>query len=494
MRYPVVRRAVHRFAASVTTVALVLGFCPPPAAATNPTGTASGDVRVFEVADSSFDRYTLNPTPAQQDWMRAHYWRMLTYSPYFDSRVSWFPSAWMYKDLFAIHTNSALAQAHPEWILCDANGNALYIGYGCSGTSCPQYAGDVGNPAFRTYWIGEASAALAHGYLGLFIDDVNMRLATVTDGSGHAVAPTDPRTGLPMTESSWRGYVATFTEQIRATFPQAEIVHNAIWFLGHDDPNVQRELLSADLINLERGINDGGIRGGGGTYGLDTFFAHIDWLHAAGRAVVFNANATTDQARTYGLAGYLLVNADQDGVGNDWGTTPDGWWAGYDVSLGDALGPRYVWNGLVRRDFQSGLVLLNEPGAPSRTVQLDRAYTDLAGRQVISLTLAPASGVVLRSGSAATTTTRPPSTSTTSTSTTTRPPTTSTQPPVTTTTTTRPPTTTSTGTTSTSTTTRPPTTITEPSTTTTTTSPLPTTTTLHHRHNGNGSGPHFTGH
>ena len=31
--------------------------------------------------------------------MRAHYWRMLTYAPYFDSRVAWFPDAWVYKDL-----------------------------------------------------------------------------------------------------------------------------------------------------------------------------------------------------------------------------------------------------------------------------------------------------------------------------------------------------------------------------------------------------------
>ena len=48
--------------------------------------------------------------------------------------------------------------------------------------------------------------------------------------------PIDPRTGQAMTEADWRRYMAEFTEQIRAALPGKEIVHNAIWFAGHDDP------------------------------------------------------------------------------------------------------------------------------------------------------------------------------------------------------------------------------------------------------------------
>jgi len=152
---------------------------------------------------------------------------------------------------------------------------------------------------------------------------------------------------------------------------------------------------------------------------VQSLFSHIDWLHGQGRGVVFDAKATTDQGRAYGLAGYYLVSSGGDGLSNDPGGTPDDWWSGYDVFLGDALGSRYSWSSVLRRDFQSGLVLLNEPDASSRTIQLGGVYADLGGNQVSSVTLGPAEGTVLRNGTAT------PSTSTTSTT----PSTTTTMPP-----------------------------------------------------------------
>lgn len=372
----------------------LLIISPAVAYCTGSASTSTGSVRFVKAAESSFDRYTLNPSQSQIEWMRAHYSRMRTYSPYFDSRLSWFPDAWVYKDLYAIYVGSALAQQHPEWILKDSSGRKLYIPFGCSGSSCPQYAGDVGNPDFRAYWISQAAQTLVQGYRGLFIDDVNMAFR-VGDGSGQFVAPTDPRTGSPMTSSGWRRYVAEFTEQIRAALPQAEIVHNALWTVGHDDPYEQRELLSADFIEMERGVNDAGIRGGGGTFGFETFLSHIDWLHAHGKSVVFDSNVSTNVGREYGLASYFLINTGSDGLGNDPGSTPDDWWRGYDVQLGSAMGGRYLWNGVLRRDFEHGVVLVNQPDAPQKTLLLERTYTSLAGGQLTSLALNSASGAVL---------------------------------------------------------------------------------------------------
>lgn len=364
------------------------------ASAADPASTSPGNVRFVKAAESSFDQYTINPTKAQIDFMQSHYARMRTYAPYFDSRVSWFPNAWTYKDMYAIYVGSSLAQQHPEWILRDASGNKLYIPWGCGGGSCPQYAGDVGNPAFRAYWISEAGNTLAHGYKGLFVDDVNMEFQ-VGNGSGQHVDPVDPRTGQTMSWDSWRRYVAEFTEQIKAQLPSYEIVHNAPWFTGHDDQYVQRELQAADYIELERGVNDSGIRGGTGTFGYETFMAHVDWLHARGKSVVFDAHADTTADREYGLASYFLINTGTDGLGNDPGSTPDDWWSGYDVQLGAALGGRYVWNGVLRRDFQHGVVLVNEPDATQKSLTLEKAYTDLSGQQRSSVTLGAARGAVL---------------------------------------------------------------------------------------------------
>ena len=103
----------------------------------------------MRTAEGSFDAFTSNPTAAQQDWMKAHYWRMRAYAPYFDSRLSWSSKAWAYQSAYAIYPGSAVETQHPEWILRDAAGNKLYIPFACSGGKCSQYAADIGNPAFR---------------------------------------------------------------------------------------------------------------------------------------------------------------------------------------------------------------------------------------------------------------------------------------------------------------------------------------------------------
>jgi putative glycosyl hydrolase-like family 15 (GHL15) protein len=358
-------------------------------------GGCVGEVRFVKFANAAFDTFTANPTPAQQAWMRAHYWRMVAFSPYFDSRLAWFPNAWAYKDMYGVPPGSALAIAHPEWILRDAQGSALYIPYACANGACSQYAFDLGNPAFRRQWLSDAATIMSHGYKGLFIDDVNMLMSRVSNGQGVPVTPVDPRTGAPMIEANWRRYLAEFTEQIRSTFPNGEIVHNVIWWVPLTDPYVQRELRSASFISLERGVNDGGLVGGGGTYGIETFFALCDWLNAQGRGVFFAASAQTNAAREYGLAAYFLIDSGLDTIGNASGGTPADWWTPYSTFLGPAAGPRYAWNGVLRRDFPFGIVLLNEPGAPQRTLPLGRPYVDLAGQVRTSVTLGAASGMVL---------------------------------------------------------------------------------------------------
>jgi len=382
----------------VALVLVLLGALVPARVlrGADPTSASPGNVRFAKTADSAFDVYSQSPTQSQKDWMTAHYWRMLTYTPYFDARLTWFPNAWVYKDLYSIPTGSALVSSHPDWILHDASGNRLSIPWGCSGGTCPQYAADIGNPAFRANWIQEATATLAKGYRGLFVDDVNLLISRVSNGSGQPVVPIDPRTGKPMPESDWRRYMAEFTELIRTTFPQKEIVHNLLWFVGTSDPYAQREMLAADVICLERGVNDSGIVGGSGTFGFDTFLGLIDWLHQRGRSVFFLSTTPTDQGREYGLAAYFLVNSGTDAIGNDPGGTPADWWPGYDISLGAAAGPRYAANGVLRRDFDGGTVVVNPPGAASVTVQLGGTYLDVAGKQQTAVTLGSAQGAVLR--------------------------------------------------------------------------------------------------
>lgn len=374
---------------SVTAVAQTSG--PIPAA-------PAGQVRFYQVADSDFDPYTRSPTTAQKDWMRAHYLRMTTWSSYFDSRLSWFPNAWFYKDAFAAKPGSYVHTQHPEWILRDASGNMLYIDWGCANGTCPQYAADFGNPSFRSYWINEAKTLIGRGYKGIWVDDVNMDFRT-SNGYGTNITPIDPRTGTTMTISNWRRYMAEFMEQLRAAVPTAELAHNAIWYAGTtSDPYIQRQIRAANYINLERGATDKGLVYGTTKYGFETFLNYVDFVHSLGTAVIMMDYGTTTTEREFGLAGMLLANGGRDMINSNqlaW-TAPDSWWSGYDTHLGESVGSRYKWQGLLRRDFQCGMVLANQPGASTVSTSLPAAYTTIEGAAVSSVTLAARQAKVLK--------------------------------------------------------------------------------------------------
>jgi Hypothetical glycosyl hydrolase family 15 len=378
--------------AVIVIVCMLLALALPARA----LGDPPGEVHYAKSAGSSFDQFTWDPSSRQQTWMRDHYWRMRAYTPYFDSRTSWFDDAWFYKDSYAIYVGEDLAKQHPDWILRDSRGSKLYIPYGCGGGSCPQYAADIGNWHFRQRWIEDAKASLAQGYKGIFVDDVNMGMQ-VGDGDGNLVPPIDPRTGRAMTAGAWRYYMARFMVGIRRALPDAEIVHNSLWFEGDTTRWVKQSLAAANIIEIERGFEDGGITGGDGHYGIETLFKFIDDRHADGQGVVLDGESDGTADHLYGLAGYLLVSDGRDSLNDATGGTPSDWWsAGYDHNLGSALNSRHLdASGVWRRDFAGGVALLNEPGAPTRTVALAAGLHDLNGTPRSSVTLGPASGAVL---------------------------------------------------------------------------------------------------
>jgi hypothetical protein len=355
----------------------------------------AGTIHFVRSADSSFDPVTSSPSPQTQAWLRAHIWRMLVWSPYFDERTSWYPQGWMYDDSYAIYRESSLATQHPEWILHDSSGNKLYIPFECSAGACPQYAGDISNPGFRQYWIEQARAHYAHGYRGLFVDDVNMeeRVGNASEtlitpvGSAGAISP-----------GAWRADMAQFMAEIRAAFPGAEIVHNAIWFANGDagigDPSIRREVEAASYVMLERGVNDSGLTGGSGPWSLNAMLGFVDGVHSLGRGVVLDGSASESPGMEYNLAAYLLVSTGNDAVSSK-GQTPASWWPGFEVNLGEATDARHPWSNLLRRDFTGGMALVNPPGSPSQTVQLPNPMRTAAGSIVTAVSLAPASGVVL---------------------------------------------------------------------------------------------------
>ena len=392
------QRSTQRSRGLAALIACIAVFACIPAAA---TAADQGHVNLIRDAKSDFaDRFIGSPTSAEQAFMKAHYFQFRGYSPYHDRALSWGPPSTFYLDLYAIYRDydtvdgKQLLEAHPNWVLHDANGQRLYIPYACSGGSCPQFAADITNPDYRRWFIDRVKQTMAQGYVGLYLDDVNMEMM-VGNGQGDLVAPIDPQTGRRMTETDWRRYVTQFVEQIDREIPQP-ITHNSgQWWISHDDPYYKREVDAADTIELERGFSQGGLDDGDGQFGFRTYLKHIDWIHSRGASVVVQPYNLDRALAEFELAGYYLVSNGSDALAAEYKADPGDWWSGWDTELGAAKGARYEWQGLIRRDFANGFVLLNPPGADTQTVSLGATYGRLDGSHVSSVTLPASRGAVL---------------------------------------------------------------------------------------------------
>jgi hypothetical protein len=358
-----------------------------------------GKVNFVRNATSSFDSYLTGSSSTQRQWIANTYWRIRGYDPFFANvgAVNWTGPSHYYEDLYAIYRDfpehQAMMNQHPDWVLRDGAGRPLFIPADCNGQTCTQYAADIGNPGYRAWWISQARSTLAKGYEGIFIDDVNMDMK-VSNGAAQDATPIDPRSGGPMSRSSWRRYMAEFTEQIAAGLGQYEIVHNSHWWVEHDDPYVQRQVDSADILELERGYNDGGLVGGGGKWGFETFARHIDWVHSRGKSVILEPYGLNEAKQEYELASYFLTRERDDAIASDFRSDPHNFDSDWQVDLGVPKGSRYVWKGLWRRDYSNGVVLVNQPDQPARQVDIE-PYRRLAAGPVTGVNLNAGSGAVL---------------------------------------------------------------------------------------------------
>lgn len=382
-------RRLTRTLLAALTLALLAGACE------------EGDVNTYVFAKSAFNDHTGND--ADWQFLDETYDRMLVWEPYWDSRLDDYGRAIEYENAYAIKVDpekDSRSVEHPDWVLREADGTPVYIPFGCA-NGCPQYAADLGNPAFVEDWIEDAREVLAKGYMGLYIDDVNL-LWRFGDVNGDDATPINPRTGEPLQQSEWRQYTVAFLERVRAEFPDVEIWHNAIWYADtpdFDNGMIRRQIEAADVVHLERGMNDPGLVDGNGRFGMETFMRYIDRVHSLGRSVaLLDTHATTMDEQWFNIAGYLLVNDGSDFVSTeDWdllapGTPTDA----FTIDIGSALGDRWVdADGVIRREFTGGLVLMNQPRRLPVTVDLGGEWLTQDGQTVTSVDLGTREAVVL---------------------------------------------------------------------------------------------------
>jgi hypothetical protein len=388
---------------AISTIAAFALLTASAPAATFP-GEA-GRSRFFQEAGTDFDRWT-----GQGEGCVPHYapryHRMRMYSPYADPCIrGGYRGGLTYEDVQAIYKDRSGRPTNPRWVLKDAEGHRLYVRYDCHNGTCPQFAADIGSRGWQDSYIERIRNTRAR-YAGIFIDDVNWHI-NVGNGSGQFVRPIDRRTGAPMTGRNWRRYMADFLERIEAAFPARQRMINSVWWRAAtdlDDPDVRRGVRSATHFEMERGTAD--------TFSFKRFeamLAYIDRLHALGLGVNLDSSHTGRDRAEFEMAAYFLISTGWDIYGTNYRSCPQphdrpgcrlGWWNAYATDLGAPTEERSVrLDGIHQRRFQRGLVLLNQPGAATRTVSLPLGlYRTLDGVPVTSVTLPGGTAAVLRSG------------------------------------------------------------------------------------------------
>lgn len=230
-------------------------------------------------------------------------------------------------------------------------------------------------------YVAKVQRDMAHGYAGVFIDDANW-------SPGFQPSP-GPRANL-----------AHLIEAVHAAEPDALIEANSqfrdIWpLIKEGNPEVMRVLPDIKQLCVENGVGPSSGIATGGEYG--EFMRYVDTLHGKGIELTLTGDRNHVNVPTmeYNLATYFLINNGGDYI-NGTQQTPEEWWSGFDVNLGNALGPRERQpSGLWTRSFTGGVVYALEPGAATQTINLGKTMHSAQWGSVSSVTLSGGEGAVL---------------------------------------------------------------------------------------------------
>lgn len=281
--------------------------------------------------------------------------------------------------------------SHEDWFLHDPSGQRLHNG------QWDWYQNDITNPAWRQYWLNAVIADMrAEGSQGVFADSFQAGLGSFWyDNSDPRFAGTNAAN-----PSAWpNGY--TWTQQLGdlISYMEAGLAATPEHFLYI--PNLGPLVTGWDNTDYSHVdgafLEDFGDWGGGYLHG-----SAGDWTLAMNRALPLSAagkvlimqpylagapGTTTGQLhREFLLGTYLLLKGDHTYLNM---MAPGGgvaaeWFPEYSLDLGPAVTPlatnvaQYQWNGVYRRDFQKGIVLVN-PGPNTVTVDLGQTYQSMTG-------------------------------------------------------------------------------------------------------------------
>jgi hypothetical protein len=336
--------------------------------------------------------------------------------------------------------NARYVADNPNWVLLDyrlatASGPALFIHNGQWTTDWPDvtvnedwfmhndagqrlhnstfdwYLHDITNPNFLQYWVDSVIADMRlNGAQGIMADSFNAGIGGFWfDQFDARFAGTNAAN-----PAAWPGgYTWIDQQQDLINYVEAALANTPEGF--QYIPNIDALVTGWD--HLDTSHLDGAFLEGFGEWGPSYLHgASSDWVLSMNRALTMSdagkilimqpymldtPDSTVGQLqRGFDLGTYLLLKGDHTYLnlsGPDASPTGAYYFPEYGINLGTAVTPlatnvsQYQWNGVYRRDFQNGIVLVNPTDQPV-TVDMGQTYMMATGVGGGALTAASLDG------------------------------------------------------------------------------------------------------
>jgi hypothetical protein len=279
------------------------------------------------------------------------------------------------------------ALTHPEWFLLNTSGQPFTLR-----DYSYQWAMDVGNPGYQQRWAENVLADVkAQGWDGVFIDNVDPTLEYYAEVSSIAKYPTDAQYAAA-TQSA----LATITPRLRAAH-MLVFANFGSW--SDYDTTVTPWLKYVDGA-MEEMFAKFDPAAGAGYLDEAEWTRQLDELKETqlqGKVFLAVTHSTTDDeaAALYGWATVLLGAEGKAGYEMAETYADETWFPEYEYDIGSPVrAESRDTNGVHRRAFTDGLVLVN-PTAGPETVSLGGVYSGSGLTRATNATMPPHTALVL---------------------------------------------------------------------------------------------------
>ena len=279
-----------------------------------------------------------------------------------------------------------MVTSHEDWFMHNADGVRLHNG------DWNWYLHDISNPDFRQYWVSSTIDSMrATGAVGIMADSFDAGVGSfwfdqfdIRFAGTHAGDPAYWPNGV-----TWLNQMDNFASYVLQQY--AATPEQFVFLPNLDALNTSWENINYNQLNgafLEGFGDQGGGYLGGSTGDWILGMNRALPLSAAGAVLIMqpylqnDANSTLGlEQRGYELGTYLLLQGQHTFLNVGAGPSPTGayYYPEDTINLDNPLTPvatdvsQYLWNGIYRREFQNGIVLVN-PTNNTVNIPLDQSY------------------------------------------------------------------------------------------------------------------------